>query len=282
MVWKQPIPTDLDYIFGEDYGPLLLYKELIYRSANQDGFFTYKKKTASIKRGQVLFGRQKYALYLVHPNSTIRNWLDKLEKVYKLVDTQRTSNYTIVTVLNYDEIVNMDNQVDKQRTSRGQAEDTSKSVKSVKSEREYNAGEKVFRKIVVLSDEHGKQTEQNADESQQDKNKGTPPTLRLPPPTDTTRALTNQQMWEIAVALEVDPAYVVEKHQKVLQALRNGNRNIRDVYATTMSWLEKDLDRGWLEHASSEAMMTIKALEPTKMEKQRAEARELMKKLYGD
>lgn len=133
MNWKQPIPTNLENIFKNDWGCNLLYQQLIYRSANSDGFFTDKNGvTTEIKRGQTVFGRGQYAVYLCQSPSTIRNWLSKLLKIYKIVDTQEGLNFTIVTIKNYDEITNMDNL----RTTKGQPKDTSKSVKSVKSEKE--------------------------------------------------------------------------------------------------------------------------------------------------
>lgn len=131
MNWKQPIPTGLEETFQKDWGCNLLYQQLIYRSANSDGFFTDKNGvTTEIKRGQTIFGRGQYGQYLCQSPSTVRNWLSKLFKIYKIVDIQDGVNFTIVTIKNYDEVTVMDNL----RTTKGQPKDTSKNVKSVKKE----------------------------------------------------------------------------------------------------------------------------------------------------
>lgn len=149
-MWKQPIPTDLDRIFGNDYQLQLLFRELLYRACNADTMsWQFQGKHVTLKRGQVLFGRHQFSKYLdIHPS--------KIERIFQRfvkfsdnhpdiqADIQRSSNYTIVTIKNYDEIISMNNQPDNQPDSKrtsigqavGQASDTSKSNKSVEKENE--------------------------------------------------------------------------------------------------------------------------------------------------
>jgi hypothetical protein len=131
MSWKQPIPTDLETVFGSDWGCSLLYQQLIYRASNQDGFFTDdRKKTTPIKRGQVVFGKTKWSLYLQKPKTTLNAWLHKLSEIYQKVELQPSKNFTIVTIKDYDEIMKMEQRVYSNRT----ATVPSKSIESVKSE----------------------------------------------------------------------------------------------------------------------------------------------------
>lgn len=153
-MWKQPIPTNLEVIFGEDYRLIQLYKELIYRACNSDTNLTLDgKKFVKLKRGQVIFGRNKYAKYLDWSPKTVERTLKKLDqytnnsqmffgndpKPSKLVTKQTTKNYTLVTVINYDSVVAFDQANDqavaKQWPSSDQAVTTSKSDKSDKSDK---------------------------------------------------------------------------------------------------------------------------------------------------
>lgn len=146
--WKQPIPTGLEKIFGDDAKCNLLFQQLIYMACNKDGFFTDSRgKTTPIQRGEVVFGRNTFAKRL--GIGSPRLWeekLRKLEKTYKLIDKQAGPNFTLVKIKNYDEVVKIDNQNDKHMTSKGQASDTSKSVYSVKNEKEINTGRVIFQK----------------------------------------------------------------------------------------------------------------------------------------
>jgi hypothetical protein len=132
MNWKQPIPTNLEEIFGEDYRCMALYRHLIYKSSNKDGFITINKKTIKILKGQVVFGRNQFAKELCWDDKTTDRALIKLEKVYNQLTNQRNNNYTIVTLLNYDEQTYMTNQMTNRRPTSDQPVTTSKSVKNVK------------------------------------------------------------------------------------------------------------------------------------------------------
>jgi len=126
MTWKVPIPTNLDEQFGNDYRCVLLFKELILRACRFPDtpvqLEMHRKtgtvvKTVILQRGQALYGRNKYSRYLCWTASTVDRALIKLEKTYKQVNNQRDNDYTVVTIQNYDELVEMNNQMDKQRTT---------------------------------------------------------------------------------------------------------------------------------------------------------------------
>ena len=141
MNWKQPIPTGLESVFGEDYACNLLYQQLIYRAANQAGFFTtIRGKTIPIERGQTVFGRRQYGKYLGCDDSKCERNLRKLSDLYQKVSLKVSrSNCTIVTLLNYEELVRFEPQsepiVSQSRAAGEPIVSTSKSVKSEKNEK---------------------------------------------------------------------------------------------------------------------------------------------------
>jgi hypothetical protein len=94
-----------------------------------------------IDRGQFIFGRHKAAESLKMNPSTVRNVMDKLEKLQNIA-MQKDSHYTIVTICNYEGYQNLENYKgqakgqpkDRQRTGKGQPKDTNKNVKNVKND----------------------------------------------------------------------------------------------------------------------------------------------------
>ncbi len=145
MPWKQPIPTNLNQLFGEDHLIDLLYRELIYRSANKDGEFYDKitNKTVSLKRGQVIFGRKRYHEYLARETKDegkkVERVLHRLGERYKLITLDITHrHYTIVTLIDYDELVGFDQPLNPQTTHQSPSSNlpmtTSKNDKNIKNE----------------------------------------------------------------------------------------------------------------------------------------------------
>jgi len=133
MSWKQPIPTNLEEIFGKDYLCQALYKELIYRSANKDGVWSMGETLSEIKRGQVIFGRIQFGRYLGWSPSRVERTLKKLVQKPDIITViRRDRDCSVFYINNYEEITKMDITPDINRTSTGHQPDTSKSVKSVK------------------------------------------------------------------------------------------------------------------------------------------------------
>lgn len=121
-----------------------VYKELIYRACNTKEtqiLLGQNSKVVSLSRGQVLYGRKKFAKYLCWDDKTTDRTLMRLEKKYKKVTMSRTSEFTIVTLLNYEEIVGMT----KWKPNTDQVATTSKSVKKANSEKSlYTKGGKIY------------------------------------------------------------------------------------------------------------------------------------------
>ena len=130
MSWKQPIPTDVDEVFGTDYLCAELYVFLLLKSANKDGFFTDEKtkRTFEIKKGQVVFGSNRWAEIMRTSPATIYRALQKLEKTYQKVNNSAHQGFTVVSIKNYEEITGLNNS----RITGEQVVNTSKSIKTIK------------------------------------------------------------------------------------------------------------------------------------------------------
>lgn len=135
--WKQPVPTDESDFPKEIL--FTLYSMLVIKSCNKDGFVTVgeKQKLIPIKRGETIFGRNKWSKYFGISPSGIEKLLKTLEIVTGKVTCIRNKNCTMVTIKDYDKVVAFE-QVSEQVsnmlvTSKYQVSNTSKSVESVKS-----------------------------------------------------------------------------------------------------------------------------------------------------
>lgn len=214
MSWKQPIPKGLEKRFGDDYGCQALYKELIYRSANDDGYFTDKRgKTTEIKKGQVVFGRNRFALYLGWNDKTTERRLQKLQKVYKQVTMQASMDFTIVTIINYDKDTDMTKQTTKQRPSNDQAMTTSESNKSNKS-------------IKIITE----------------KKKKSP--LQAVETTSGREPMTELEMFSMAMRLNVQVADIENTHQAVWDSIECGDKyKVKDIKATVRQWVTRAVRR---------------------------------------
>lgn len=109
MSWKQPIPTDLDTVFGEDYLSMNLYIHLLLNAAIKDGFWTDEKtkRTFAVKRGEVVFGRNRWCKKIGVSPKTVERVLHKISEKYQKVTYSTEQNFTRVSIINYDEILDM-------------------------------------------------------------------------------------------------------------------------------------------------------------------------------
>lgn len=98
-----------------------------------------------LNRGQFIFGRHKSAKILNMKSSTVRNIMEKLEKLENL-DIKPDTHYSIVTIRDYDLYQNIESYKgqakgqaeDNQRTTKGQPKDTNKNDKHYKNEKKKN------------------------------------------------------------------------------------------------------------------------------------------------
>jgi len=139
MIWKQPIQTNLNSIFGDNFLAKHLYIELLLRASNTDKEKEFAGTLHFLKRGQCVCGEEELATeYQVH-RQTIRGALGRLQKVYNKINIKPTNKGTIVTILNYDDVVSLPQQNvqqdDNRTTSNVQQKDTNKNVENVEIEK---------------------------------------------------------------------------------------------------------------------------------------------------
>lgn len=144
MNWKQPIPTEIPECGGDEFAQTL-FQLLVLRASNEDrNVYLEDGSMIFLKRGQTIFGRNRWAKILgMNTRSSLKVFrkLVKLEKVYKLVNNQKSRNCTIVTILNYDKVtsfeqsneqtVNNQRTINEQTVNTYKSNNTSKNVKNV-------------------------------------------------------------------------------------------------------------------------------------------------------
>jgi len=85
--------------------------------------------TIRVFQGQFIYGRKSAAKELKLPESTVRNWIKKLED-FGMILGQPKGHYTIIQVNNWEQYQVFGK--DKQRTSKGQAKDTNNNYNNEK------------------------------------------------------------------------------------------------------------------------------------------------------
>ena len=131
--WRQPIPTDLG--FGGDEAAETVFILLLHSAANSDQTVSIDDQYIKLKRGQAIFGRYVYAKKLgLKRNEAGRctRILNRLHKQHNRIDIRPTNKCTVVSIYNYDELVNMNNNLNNTQTTDKQQIDTHKNVKNVK------------------------------------------------------------------------------------------------------------------------------------------------------
>lgn len=110
MAWKQPMDTNLErFTQGNEFAATVMM-ELIRRAANQtrEIYFEEAGGYVKIERGECVVGRYELARRFGlkrNESQRIVRVLNKLENEYKLIKKRRGRNCTIITILNYEELV---------------------------------------------------------------------------------------------------------------------------------------------------------------------------------
>lgn len=150
MSWKQPIDDQrIENIFGSDYACAALMVLLLRKARNED---MYESKTVNgkpyqLSRGQVIFSLNFFAKRLLRTVSGTRKCMLRLEEVHKVVTSERTLNYTIVTIKDYNSWVDMSHVTSNEsneevtekcmRSNIPKSVKNDKNVKSVESEKDF-------------------------------------------------------------------------------------------------------------------------------------------------
>ena len=85
----------------------------------------FNKRLITVERGQVVFGRKVWSERLQISEMKLRRYLDML-KAEGMINQQTTSRYSLITVLNYDEYQNNNQQTTSKQPANNQLVTTSK------------------------------------------------------------------------------------------------------------------------------------------------------------
>ena len=113
MGWKQPIDIDLKYKFGDDMAAYQLFVNLIIEASNSDKTVRVGSKFIKTTRGQVAFSRRHFANLLGWSPTKVNDSLQRVCNLYQLGSQQKNHSGTVVTLLDYDDLVGMKEPVKK-------------------------------------------------------------------------------------------------------------------------------------------------------------------------
>lgn len=141
MNWKQPIDTNLIELCKGDKFATTVFEKLLLRTSNSDKTYYINSEPIFLKRGQCFCGRFELGEWfgLSRGQSIkIQRILARIEKVYHLMNKQKTRNGSIITIHNYDKLVEFEQSneqsMNNQRTIKEQSTNTNKNVKSEKND----------------------------------------------------------------------------------------------------------------------------------------------------
>lgn len=137
-IWKQPIPTNLNTIFGKSFLSKHIYIELLLRSrnSNERPEEKFAGKFHFLQRSQCVCGYKELANEFGVDHKTVCKALKKLQNVYHRVELKTTNKGTVVTITNYDDVVKMERKTENNGNSKGTQSPPNKSDESVESDKD--------------------------------------------------------------------------------------------------------------------------------------------------
>ena len=112
----------------------------------------FNKKLITVGRGQIVFGRKVYSLRLDISEMKLRRYLKLLEKD-GMINQQITNKYTLITVLQYDQYQDNNQQVTSKQPASNQRLTTSKQVNNITIEQKDILPAKAVKKKTSLKDD---------------------------------------------------------------------------------------------------------------------------------
>lgn len=134
MIWKQPIPVEIPQLNGDKFATTV-FQKLLLRCSNENRTVYVGDSTVELKRGQCVCGRYELAKCFGlkrKESARIRNVLSKLQKTAKLITKRKAKDCSVITVLNYDDWVEMTKLPNNQTPIQDQSNATNKIDKIVK------------------------------------------------------------------------------------------------------------------------------------------------------
>jgi hypothetical protein len=126
-----------DHPIKKDHACFLLFFDLLADAEWKPGASVFfKGKEIKLQRGQLTRGRNQLAQSTGLPPSTVRNALKRLQSKWQIVDIKKDSQYSLITISNYNRYqcddIKQDSKKDTGRTGTGQEVDTFEELKNVR------------------------------------------------------------------------------------------------------------------------------------------------------
>ncbi len=138
MTWKQPITTNLDQVFGDDYISQDIYIWALLHAASTDRVINLNGKVITIHRGQCYATITNLARRFNRNAKTIKKYLKLLNGLHNVLDNDIYPQGVVLTIKSYDEVIKMDNDLDNdldnERTTTTERLPTNKNAKNAKSD----------------------------------------------------------------------------------------------------------------------------------------------------
>lgn len=207
--WKQPVPTDLEAIFGQDFLSRLIYQELLIKAANKGRQINLNGFILTIERGQAYFTERYLATIFNRHRDTIRKSLERLQNLYRRLDIRRTEKGSIATILYFDDITKMDSKTYHTPTTARTTDWHKQDIIENKKESISSTKEKTS------------------------KNSKTPCTL--------------EELTEISRLFKVGLTDVQSTHEDILDQIEAGEFKYKTVYHTLKRWVRLGIKRGFVK-----------------------------------
>lgn len=127
--WKQPIPTKLKDVFKNDYFSKFIFIELMLRARNSAEEYIKegsRRDLIMLQRGQCVCGETEIGTMFGKSRQWGASRLHDLEKRYNLISILKTTKGTVITIQNYDDLVDISSQKDDLKASYMQPKSTNK------------------------------------------------------------------------------------------------------------------------------------------------------------
>lgn len=107
--WKQPIPTNLDAVFGEDYLAQEIFIFALLHATNEEHVVNRNGKFTKLQRGQCYATITHLAERFGKDRETINRALERLGTVYNALHNKVDHFGVVMTIQSYDEIIKLHN-----------------------------------------------------------------------------------------------------------------------------------------------------------------------------
>jgi hypothetical protein len=108
--WKQPIPTNLDAIFGEDYLAQQIFIFALLHATNEEWVVNRNGKFTKLQRGQCYATITHLAKRFNRDRETISKALDRLATTFNALHNDIDHFGVVMTIQSYDEIIRLPNE----------------------------------------------------------------------------------------------------------------------------------------------------------------------------